>query len=273
MSDSSHAAFSDPASDPHLHCMECDYDLTGVPEDRCPECGLAQARSRMQAWMNWGDLKPPFGNLPPVGGDRPIWIASLFQPGELGRRLPPNVDETQIKSHLWLMRGLTFAITFLSVAVQMRGDGESILFGVVISWSIWVGAVLCERVAASLLRVLARDTRAPGPRLWLNLVRCHATFLPLSIVMFQVFLFSRTIRIWTRIYFGTSLGFVPLTTGLLPPLLWWCINVTLAFRARTGAGPRCLVIGISMLLTAAVSIAGGFFTGVVLTLFVGSMVH
>jgi hypothetical protein len=273
MHDPSPTATPDHDDEPHLHCMECGYDLTGVPEDRCPECGLLQARSRIQVWMTSDDVHPPFGNLPPASGNCGIWFASLFKPSQLGRRLPPHVNEMDIVSHLWHMRAVAFVIIIVSTLAAMRGDANGILFGAVVAWSVFVGAVICERMTGLLMHKFAKETQYPGPRLWLNLVRCHATFLPLSIVTLEAFLFSGWVRVWVRTYVGNFVGIAPLTLGASPMMLWWCLNLTSAFRARTGSSPRWIVAVVAILFSAALAIAGGFLTAFASVLLVGALMH
>lgn len=42
------------------HCPQCDYDLTGLPEPRCPECGCAFT------WEEVGLAAPPQACVPPL---------------------------------------------------------------------------------------------------------------------------------------------------------------------------------------------------------------
>lgn len=44
----------------HLHCPQCGYDLTGLPENRCPECGVpfdpAGLRRLRASAISWTEL-------------------------------------------------------------------------------------------------------------------------------------------------------------------------------------------------------------------------
>jgi len=82
-------------------CPNCEYDLHGLPEDRCPECGTQFDRSRLPLVERREPRSNPLANLVLLGA---LLLALIHY--SLGRG-PPNVAlQTLWVSVMWAFAGL-----------------------------------------------------------------------------------------------------------------------------------------------------------------------
>lgn len=85
---------ADPDSSPvEIFCMNCDYNLTGSPGNRCSECGEPFDRAKLTDWV-CRPKQPMRLNLDTTGLRRftGVFLASLFAPKRVGRYLSPCVN-------------------------------------------------------------------------------------------------------------------------------------------------------------------------------------
>ncbi|MHC5023866.1 MAG: hypothetical protein ACYTGG_08130 [Planctomycetota bacterium] len=120
------APIDEPAPDTTLACVDCGYDLRGLPEDgHCPECGTPIARS--------------------VGGDRleyanPAWLARLIAGQALvvwGTGLPATI------LIVWIIIGTGLGIIAGISQVTGIGTGSTLtVLERVVHWCVTGGVVL-----------------------------------------------------------------------------------------------------------------------------------
>ena len=69
-----------------LRCPHCDYSLTGLPGDRCPECGSTIDLQRLIRWHCEPGLPIEFG---PSGDSKWYPLAgAVVSPARMARELP-----------------------------------------------------------------------------------------------------------------------------------------------------------------------------------------
>jgi hypothetical protein len=148
--------------DSELRCLECDYDLRGLTENRCPECGTPFDPEELRAIAAGEPQSVPSDSTGNFFADSMlIWWRVISRPREFARRFPPrHVSGRAIEYSLacYAFAGFLFAVTLL-----LRPGGGGFPLAVVIpavilgsSFASW----LCEAVTATLLEDLVRPTRA-----------------------------------------------------------------------------------------------------------------
>ena len=71
------------------HCDRCDYDLTGLTSDRCPECGKLIAFGWAIGGQSMTERRAtPWDRRGGVGGFVRTWALAAFLPGRMARDFP-----------------------------------------------------------------------------------------------------------------------------------------------------------------------------------------
>ena len=214
-----------------LFCPHCDYNLTGLTEDRCPECGRPFHRARLTRWSTERNL--PLNFWPNEDPDPAMWsvvVASLFAPRRLARSLPPRADHAQATSYGLVSRIIfVIGLTLLGVVLS-EGSPEAFGVGLWMGGVVAISSVLCETIIAGLLRVWVIPHAVPNAErylFWRRLCHCFSTFLHLEAG--AVFLSV------LATYKNLSLDLIAFALALGPPaavVLWWWFCLARAIRAR-----------------------------------------
>lgn len=225
------------ATDIELFCPHCDYNLCGLSEDRCPECGVRFNRQRLIRWSTEPDLPLGFARFDNADQEGRVLTDSLARPARLARELPPLARKDSAMTYGWAMRGagvcvIVFAATVLSHNVNAAG------YALVFSVGPVVGTLFCEATTALLLARLVEPLAVPKGaeyRFWHTLCACFSTYFPISCAL--VLLFPRII-IRIADFSAARDPFVTvclqLTTMAIPALmiLWWWLALGRAIAAR-----------------------------------------
>lgn len=248
--------------EPTVFCPHCDYNLSGLPEDRCPECGEAFDRRKLIAWMTAPD-QPPLLSMKVDEGVLKLLKFCLFRPSRLGRELAVNCNTGMMLAFGAATKLLASFIAIAAVAVISEGNGGTIAF--VVGVSVASMPMLSEMLLAGLLRWLVE----PMPfipckaryRFWRNLTRCFGLFLPISVCAIASGLalaaaiseISGMGRQWegfmifVSIFGGFGLSF----------LLWWH-NLARAILARSAPSVGRVLVILAIPAVGVGAIIGGF---------------
>ncbi len=220
-----------------LRCPGCDYDLTGLTESRCPECGQAfdAAALRSGVWpaTPWDTPGERFGFI------RTLWM-SLFHVRRLVAGFPDRHSNAAAWKYSFACLGIAVAIQLIAIAI-FGSDMPSGLDCAIVALlaSACGSAIGCEFLASAFVTGVLRGK--PG---------CH-------------------FEVWRGInhYFG---GYLILTSAAISvaleiprppqlliavPLVWWLFSQLIAVRARGGTIVDCLLCAILVPLAAAACIA------------------
>lgn len=256
-----HANRSDAPPQPddiedHLHCPKCDYDLSGLHEPRCPECGFE---------FNLDELRSRYGKEPqpvvPWDLDRSprtmltTWIEVAFSPRGLARRFP-NVHLRESAAS-YASRSSLAAIGIGVCAMLAQGGNPFALIAAPLTWgtAFYAGFGACERSLAATYATLALPTNVTSGRdFWLGLLRYSGGFKLVSALAF----------------FSISVGRVLLSDGLFTPgftlvqsclmavpVFWWaCTVATMALGFAKGLANRVLLFVCPLLAAMVGAVAG-----------------
>lgn len=211
-----------PPSDEGLRCLTCGYNLTGLAEPRCPECGAdfdpADLRARhadrpkpVPGWDDGTNLLLAF----------PLTCLKMwFMPLRFGRDFPRVPCRKSAMLFRWLALAITLGIVMLA---------GSRYFHVTIVLCTTLGVILCELfVAASLdCRLQTRESASPpqrGAAFWQALVGYYRSHAIVSATIIAVQIKQPVILV----------GLLdPLPEGIILSIMFWWIGLGLA---ASGAG-------------------------------------
>ena len=245
----------------HLDCPTCGYLLTGLPEDRCPECGIVFDRARLLLTASpdtrpvhtWND-RSTFGL---VGAFCRTCMATWFHPGRFAGSFPRRHSSRSAWGFSLMCYGVAFAVLLFPMMMRSESGGygatiiQATTFMVFIFPGVVVAAIGCEWLIA---RVLSRHFHVPNiPRadayhFWRGLTHFFSSYFILSGIGFALWEAApgRTApnsgNPLFDIVFFSSRGVIPIV------FLWWVFSLNRAMAARTSPEPQLLTLATIVLV-------------------------
>lgn len=224
-----------PPRNAHIYCPKCDYDLTGAPTNRCPECGREYDQEKLARWVL--DHDQPL----PAGGFLGLMWMSVFGARRLGREMPrlPRVDKAG---------EYAFHVRMLVLLLLLLGQPMGLLLGLVVAFSSYA----CELALSETFRVMVRGRAAYGAMelpfaFWRAMTACVSTYLLFSCV---AYLATPAIRSVVPALSGRFEWFPVLAVGC-----WWWYSLGRAVVACSEA-TKGRVIAITLIPAVGVGAVG-----------------
>ncbi|MGE3182622.1 MAG: hypothetical protein AB7N71_13400 [Phycisphaerae bacterium] len=219
-------------------CLACDYNLTGITEPRCPDCGEF-VDVYVQRAIIAGEPIPAteFDTQSTRFAYVRVLVQVAFSPGTFARRFPPVADVGCARTFTAVTYALAFLIYFLLMMFGTLGDNfpHSAMCPILgIGLATLSSGLICESAMAVMLWQIAIPHRAPRQYIfWRSLLHYTGGFM-LGTAVWGAFLF---------ILAATNNGLpfplhVAMTTAAVALFLWWAFVVARMVDARARPGIR-----------------------------------
>lgn len=238
-------------ADSGLRCPQCEYNLTGLTENRCPECGSAFDPEELRRVFSGAPLPIPGWEVPRNPSLLRRFLTtcrmSWFQPSEFGRRFPWSYD-LGAAGQFWIVaRGIATAILGIGVVGLMLptvGHADRgvplVVFGLAAAMFLSCSLVCEALVVLAIVLLVTRKVRTrpvralpdsiPASTSWWGLVAFYSSFLIASALVFAFDAVASTC--WSD-YLPKHVVERAIVAGELGPLLWWSWALGSAIAARS----------------------------------------
>ena len=170
-------------TDEGLRCPECEYNLTGLEVEVCPECGVGFDRKQLLG--NTPAPIPIWGRRTRIGTLR-AFVQMLLEiwlhPIRFAKRFPENPDQHEALIFSRYCLGVAIVIAVPPYLLCATSSSSSLLMAVVSCVGVVLGVYLCEWFSAGALFVPfdeSIDIDSPFPQ-DLAMVRMTRAYLLLS---------------------------------------------------------------------------------------------
>jgi hypothetical protein len=217
--------------DSGLRCPKCEYNLTGVIEDRCPECGRAFDRRELLARLA--------GAPAPI----PIWddakqalavrfvkmcLLAWFLPTRLGRMLPRCYSRPSVRK----FQRLVFLTATLAAGVPagMWGGLRGVTIALCAGLASLMSFVTFEFMLCPICAIMV-TTSSPTPPYRPETVRDEQTGFFSSFVLLYVLVVGLLFSLAACGVFSASVGDIFFLGAILVGCWWWvCVSASLMVR-------------------------------------------
>ena len=251
-----------PSPEIKLHCPECSYDLTGLTEPRCPECGIAFDRADLLARQS--SVPQPFNPWDRVGSISSYFETlrlSLFSPRRLFRDYPNRHKHELAISYSMICYTLAALAAFI---YAVSTDVRLVFSGLGIGLAVSVAATACEMVIAVVLGWTTRPRAGENSyHYWRGITHYMSGYLILSALLIVTFF------ILVSNLSGHDADTVAILMSFLAaPLLfaWWALALTRVVFQQSRAGWGRVLGCVMIWPIGAGAIALGFFLSALLAM-------
>ncbi len=223
---------SSPLHSEGLFCPHCDYDLTGLPEDRCPECGEQFNREELLPWREMANDQNAIlrGTWSSHQFIVDVFLDSLFCPRLLALALCPQPSLIMSIIYGLLTRLLVFMAGLVASLIVDLPDQGLFLFAIALGL---LTSMMGEGLIAAVLSRYVSPLLVPPRkryRFWLAICQCFSGHLISPCLLIGLFLvMTSTISNSVAVAFIFAI-IIPL---LLLCLVWWWHHLAQAIIARS----------------------------------------
>jgi|WetSurMetagenome_2_1015567.scaffolds.fasta_scaffold110686_2 hypothetical protein len=252
-----------PADRDWLRCLHCDYNLTGLTECRCPECGQPFDPEYLRALAS-DSIQPvhPWDDRAQIGLWRAFWRtcwATWFKPADFARHLPLRVSDRSA----WEFSGVCYTIVVLGILTVGGGLAwpDGLFVAAFYAAFVPISAFACEVALASMIASLARPTRGHGEgryAFWRGLTHFTSSYCVLStasVTLSVLLLAAAFADDTTSLWLSNAIAMLGLALGTASVALWWRA-LAVAVLVRGQASPTRRVLAILLVPVAAVVAVG-----------------
>ncbi len=172
-----------------LRCPECEYNLTGLADDICPECGESFDREQLLAELAGAVMPIPIWCRRKEVGSVQAFVSTAIEiwshPIRFANRFPVNPDTQEANRFAQWSLGAGLGVLLIPITILSIGNLEDFVGGIITLFAVAVGVYLTEwTIAAAVFVPFFRITKVGTPKPWyrqsLALVRMTRSFMILS---------------------------------------------------------------------------------------------
>jgi len=220
--------------DEGLRCPECEYNLTGLERDVCPECGEGFDRGRLLAELAGAPAPIPiWSRRSEIGGPKAFALTLVeiwFHPARYAERFPTNPDSEEAAAFSGYCLIVATVVASAPALMMARHPIANLLpIVAVIFTHLAIGASICERItAATVFLPIAIGEWVEGwYRRFLGWMRMMRAFMVLSTLCMSVSFLAARLLLPPTQFVSSGITVVVIAVGY-----WWIAVMRTATHFR-----------------------------------------